>query len=95
MWYSFFVWMPLAYGKIIAAGAKGHHDLFQRTVAGALADAVDGAFDLAGAVQDGRQTVGDRHAQIVVAMSAQHRLIDAADVLLHVREDGAVLLRHG
>ena len=34
-------------GQPIAARLQRHHDLFQRTVAGALTDAVDGAFDLA------------------------------------------------
>ena len=33
----------------VGAGAHCHHDLFERGVAGAFAQAVDGAFDLAGA----------------------------------------------
>src|SRR2546425_5330431 len=36
-------------GEIIAARFDGHDDLFKGTVAGAFAQAVDGALDLAGA----------------------------------------------
>ncbi len=57
----------------IVARAQGHHDFFERAVAGPLADAVDRAFDLPGAVFDARQAVGHGQAQIVVAMHADHR----------------------
>ena len=40
---------------VVAARAHGHDDLFERAVAGPLADAVDRALDLAGAVLDGRR----------------------------------------
>ena len=40
-------------------------------VAGPFADAVDGAFDLPGAVLDGGQAVGDGQAQVVVAVDAE------------------------
>ena len=36
--------------EVVGAGAQRHHDLLQRGVAGPLADAVDRALDLAGAV---------------------------------------------
>ena len=52
------------------AGLDRHHDLFERGVAGALADAVDGAFDLAGAGLHGGERVGDGQTQIVMAMDA-------------------------
>ena len=61
---------------VVAAGAQRHHDFFQRAVAGPLADAVDRALDLAGAVFDGRQAVGHGQAQVVVAVDADHRLVD-------------------
>ena len=59
---------------------------------GALADAVDGALDLPRAGLHGGERVGDRQAQIVVAMDADdgaiaQRLDDAAD-------QRAVLFRH-
>ena len=68
----------------VGARLQDHDDLFERAVAGALADAVDGAFDLPRAGFDGRQRVGHRQAQIVVAVHADdgaiaQRLHDAAD----------------
>ena len=45
-----------------------HHDFLERAVAGAFADAVDRAFDLAGTGMHGGEAVGDRHAEVVVAM---------------------------
>ena len=56
----------------VGADLEGHHDLFERRVAGALADAVDGALDLAGAGLHGGERVGDGQAEIVVAVRRQH-----------------------
>jgi hypothetical protein len=50
------------------ARLQRHDDFFERTVAGAFADAVDGALDLAGAGDHRGQAVGHRHAEIVVAV---------------------------
>ena len=44
----------------VGAGLQGHHDFFERGVAGALADAVDRALDLPRARPAGRQAVGHR-----------------------------------
>ena len=68
--YSRLVWMPVSQVEERVARLQRHHDFLQRAVAGALADAVDGAFDLARAGHDRGQAVGHRHAQIVVAMHA-------------------------
>ena len=65
--------------QAVGPDAQRHHDLFERRVAGALADAVDRALDLAHAALDRRQAVGDGEAEIVVAVRA---------------EDGAVGVRH-
>ena len=59
----------------VVAHAHRHHDLFQRGIAGALADAVDGAFDLPRARLHAGERIGDRHAEIVVAMHREHRLV--------------------
>ena len=59
----------------ILAHAQRHHDLLERRVAGALADAVDRALDLAHAALDRREAVGDGEAEIVVAMRAEDRLV--------------------
>ena len=55
-----------------------HDDLFERGIAGALADAVDGALDLQGAPFDRGERIGDGEAQIVVAVGREGDLVDAA-----------------
>ena len=64
------VWPPSAAERV----CEGHHDLFQRGVAGPLAEAVDGHLDLARPGGDGRQRVGDGEAQVVVAVDADDRV---------------------
>ena len=71
---------PVDTPKVFSAGAQRHHHLFQRAVAGPLADAVDGALDLTGAGADRGEAVGHGHAQVVVAVHAQARPLDAVDV---------------
>ena len=60
----------------VGAGAQGHDDFFQRAVPGPFAQAVDGALDLARAGLHGGQAVGHGHAQVVVTVDADHRLVD-------------------
>ncbi len=60
----------------VGAGFEDHRHLFQRTVAGPLADAVDGALDLASAHLHGTDGVGHREAQIVVAVHRDDGLVD-------------------
>ncbi len=62
-------------GQRITAHAQRHHDLLHRRIAGALANAIDGAFDLPRAALDPRERVGDRKAQIVMAMDGEDRLV--------------------
>ena len=57
----------------IAARIHRHDDLFQRGIAGTLADAVDGALDLPRAGLHRRQRIRDRQAQIVMAVYADNR----------------------
>src|SRR3569833_106620 len=52
----------------IIAGLHDHDYLFERAVAGALADAVDGAFDLAGSGSYGGERIGYGEAEIVMAV---------------------------
>ncbi len=54
-------------------------EFFERGVAGALADAVDGAFDLADAGFDGGDGVGDGEAEVVVAVGGEDDVFDAGD----------------
>jgi hypothetical protein len=50
----------------LAEVLERHHDLFERRVAGALAETVHGGVDVGGAGLDARQGVGRRHAEVVV-----------------------------
>src|SRR5262245_2075276 len=63
-------------GHQVFAHAQRHYYLFERRVAGALAYAVDGAFDLARSGGDGGQRVGHGQPQVVVAVHADRRAID-------------------
>src|SRR6059036_103236 len=58
-----------------------HNDLFQRRVSGTLADPVDRAFDLAGAILNCGKTVGNRQSQIVVAVRADRDAIGILQAL--------------
>ena len=72
---------------LVAAGAQQHHDLLERAVAGPLADPVDRALDLPRAGQQPGVGVGDRQAEVVVAVDGQldpaqlrHQLVEAVQV---------------
>jgi hypothetical protein len=52
----------------IAARFQRHHDFFQRRIARALANAVDGALDLPRTAHHAGDGICHRHAEIVVAM---------------------------
>ena len=64
-----------AVGKHVITGADGHHHLFQRCVACALAQAVDRAFDLPRTTANSGQRIGHRHAQIIMAVGRENRLV--------------------
>src|SRR5207302_2434521 len=72
-----------------------HHDFLERAVAGALADSVDRALDLARARHHGREAVGHRHAEIIVAVDREPHFVDAANVLAQVAEQLGELIRYG
>ena len=77
----------------VVAGLDRHHDLFQRRIAGALADAVDGAFDLARAAVHAGQRIRHRHAEIVMAMHREHRLVGIRHALAHHAEQRRIFFR--
>src|SRR5262245_15267125 len=72
-----------------------HHDLLERGVAGPLADPVDGALDLAGAVHEGRQRVRHRLPEVVVAVHGHHDLLDPVDALANLADTLSPLLGDG
>ena len=78
---------------VVAARPHRHHDFLQRAVARPFANAVDGAFDLAGARFDRRQAIGDREAQVVVAMYADDRLVDVRHAIDQRTDDVVEMLR--
>ena len=79
----------------VGAGLDAHDDLFEGSVAGALADAVDGALDLAGAGGGGGEAVGGAEAEIVVAVNGKGDGVDALDVLEDAVDELGELLRDG
>ena len=76
------------------ARVQQHHDLLERRVARALADAVDRALDLARAGLQAREGVGDGEPEVVVAVDGQHDVAQARHQLVEAAEEGDVLLRH-
>ena len=81
--------------KCVLAGLERHDGLFERGVAGALAEAVDRALDLPGAVHDGGQRVGDSEAEIVVAMHADDGFPDVFHVVEQIFDERTELMRRG
>src|SRR5690606_6788257 len=56
----------------VATRLYRHDDLLEAGIAGALAEASDRALDLACAVHDSSERVGNRHAEVVVTASGPH-----------------------
>jgi len=86
--------MPVNCWSSSLAGER-HYQLFQGSVAGPFADAVDAAFDLSRAGPDGRQAVGDRQPQVVVAVHRKRRILDVAHVLADVGDHHPELIGLG
>ena len=80
---------------VIVARAQRHDDLLHRRVAGALAQAVDGALDLAGAGGDRGERIGHRQSQVVVAVHGEDRLVDVRDPLAQHGDQAGELVGHG
>src|SRR5919198_3118655 len=79
----------------VGARAHGHDDLFERGIAGALAQTVDGALDLPGAADLHRgERVGDREAEVVVAMDGPDGLVRVRNAAAQLAHEFAELLRH-
>ena len=70
-----------------------HHHFFEGSIAGAFAQAVDRAFDLAGAAADAGDGIGRRQAEVIVAMAGDDGLIDIVDVVDEEGDLFAVLVR--
>ena len=79
--------------EVVGAGLERHGAFLHGSVACALADAVDGAFDLVDTGFNARERVCNRHAEVVVHMAGQNDLLDAVGVLTQILDAGSVLLR--
>ena len=60
------------------------------SVPGPLSDSVDRAFDLAGSAFHGREAVGHRHPQVIVAMHRDDRLLDVLHLFADVGDQLSV-----
>ena len=86
--------MPVVEADVGLARLEQHHDLLERRVAGALADAVDRALDLARAGLHAGERVGDRQPEVVVAVDGQHDVAQRGDQLVEAAEEARVLVGH-
>ena len=84
---------PRVDAEEVLARPERHHDLLERRVARALADPVDGALDLPGALHDGGQRVRHRLPEVVVAVDGQHHPVEPLDLLADPRDALAPLAR--
>jgi|GEM_PF-5776136 len=79
-------------GELVFADHEDGRDLFEGGVAGSLADAVDGALDLADSGFDGGDGVGDGEAEVVVAVGGEDDVLRARDAIEDHAEHGGVVL---
>ena len=85
--------MLVAVGELVLADGEDGGELFERGVAGALADAVDGALDLPYARFDGSDGVRDGEAEVVVAVGGEDDVFDAGHAGADMRNICGVVLR--
>src|ERR1700722_16871607 len=64
-------------GITIATNPHCHHNFFERGIARALADSVDGALPLARSGGDCRHAVRNGHSQVVMAMRGDGYLLES------------------
>jgi hypothetical protein len=80
-------------GELVFADHEDGRDLFEGGVAGAFANAVDGAFDLADSGFDGGDGVGYGEAEIVVAVCGEDDVFRPGDAVEDHAKHGGVVLR--
>ena len=82
--------------EIIAASFNSHDDFFKRAIAGALAQAVDRAFNLPCTADfHACQRVRNGHAEIVMAMHGPHNFVRIGNAFTQVFDEITIQLRNG
>jgi hypothetical protein len=81
-------------GEHVLPGMHRHDDFLQRGIAGALAEAIDGAFDLACPSHHGGEAVGHGQAQVVMAMYRPDHLVGIRDPFAQLVNPVRILLRN-
>ena len=81
--------------KHVLARVHGHHDFFERRIAGALTKAIDGAFDLPHAMHYRGKRIGHRDAEIVMTMHRPNSPARIGHPLAQRCDQLAELPRHG
>ena len=77
--------------KHVLACTHRHDNFFQRSIAGALAQAIDRAFHLTRTIQYRRQRIGHRQTQVIVAVHREHRLVGIGDAVTQIMDQFAKL----
>ena len=79
---------------VLLTRLEQHHDLLERRVARALADAVDRALHLPRARLQAGERVRHGQAEVVVAVDGQHDVLELRDALVQAGQELRVLVRH-
>ena len=79
--------------QVLAVHANAHDDLFHRRIARSLAETVDGALDLLGAVLHARERKRRCHAEVIVAVHGDLCAMDAVHVVHQELDTTAELVR--
>ncbi len=81
--------------EVVLAGLHRHHDFFERRIARALAETVDRALDLTRTANlHAGERIRHRHAEVVMAMHGEHRLVRIRNTFAQRLHELAVQFRH-
>ena len=86
-----FLCIDLSFNSHTCVAFQNHGHLFERSISGTFANAVDGNFHLPGAVQYSGNGVGCCHTQIVVTMSGNDSILNALYIFKQVFDFISVL----
>ena len=84
---------PIRNRDRIRPRAQRHHHFFDRGIARAFANAIDGGFNLPHPGTNGRKRIRNRQTQIIMIMRGQDHLIRTRDPFTHHGENARHILR--